>query len=98
MMGAWEPVMPEAPGTISEASFIAFDEAMKGYTGLDLVPFATLGTQVVSGTNYRYLCAGQTVSQDASTSLYVVDVYQDLDGKSKITNVAYFDLLAYIGS
>ena len=42
---------------------------MENYTGLDLVPQATLGSQVVAGTNYRYLCAGQPVVQDPSTSL-----------------------------
>ena len=74
----------------------AFDDAMEGSAGLDLVPQATLGSQVVAGTNYRYLCAGQPVVQDPSTSLYIVDVYSDLDGKSQISDVKYFDLLSYI--
>ena len=96
LVGAWEVVMPEGPAVISETSWIAFDDAMEGSAGLDLVPQATLGSQVVAGTNYRYLCAGQPVVQDPSTSLYIVDVYSDLDGKSQISDVKYFDLLSYI--
>lgn len=98
MVGAWEVVNPEEPGVVSEAAMLAFEKASKTYTGMNFDILAVLGTQVVAGTNYKVLCAGAQVTADPETepSLYVVDVYEDLEGASEITDVSYFNLLGYI--
>ena len=99
LVGAWEVVMPEAPAVLPEDAWVAFDTAFESYAndkGLDLIPVASLGSQLVSGTNYRILCAGQESASKPATSLYVVDVYAPLQGDPEFTSVNYFDLLSYI--
>lgn len=94
-VGAWSVLMPEAPLVLPEDAWIAFDTADEGYEDLDLVPVASLGSQVVSGANYRVLCAGQATESDPA-SLYIVDVYAPAQGSPSFTSVSFFDLLSYI--
>ena len=54
-------------------------------------PAAVLATQVVSGTNYAYLCR-LIPAGDYQPAWKVAVVYQDLDGNSKMTSVRDFDL------
>ena len=61
-------------------------------------PVALLGTQIVSGTNYRILCSGTTVTADPVTSLYVVDVYEDLQGAAEVKDIQLIDLTKYAGA
>ena len=39
----------------------------------------------------------ETVTETPVSALYIVDVYQDLEGNAEITNCAVLDLLSYIG-
>lgn len=110
--GAWEICMPDAPGTISEAAYFAFDTATSdadNVQNLDLVPIVALGAQTASpGMNYRYLCGGEPMTTESSssseetegltTSLYIVDVYAASTDKAEVTTLKYFDLLSYIES
>lgn len=84
-------ILPEAVQT-------AFDKATTDYTGMDLVPVAYIGNQVVAGMNYALLCEGTTVTAEPETSLKVAIIYHDLEGNAEITNVADFDLTAYTQS
>ncbi len=43
--------------------------------------FAFLGTQVVSGTNYAYICNITNYQSEPATQLCTVTVYKDLEGK-----------------
>lgn len=43
------------------------------------------GSQTVAGTNYCFLCRGRAVVPGAKADYELVYVYQDLDGKAKIT-------------
>ena len=94
-VGAWSVLMPEAPLVLPENAWIAFDDADEGFDDLDLVPIASLGSQVASGTNYRVLCAGQATESDPA-SLYIVDVYAPANGSPTFSSMSYFDLLSYI--
>lgn len=71
-------------------------EALEENVGLTLSPIAVLGTQIVSGINYRILAYGTPVVPNAITSLKVVDVYSDAEGNTSITNISDFDLNSYI--
>lgn len=73
----------------------AFTKAVENYDGVELNPIALLGTQVVSGTNYMYLCTSTPVTQNPKTSYAIVVVYKDLKGKSEITSVEDFDYTKY---
>jgi hypothetical protein len=87
-----DPVDIELP----DDAAAAFATGGENYVGVDLHPIALLATQVVAGTNYRILCSGAVVAPDAPQQLYVVDVYEDLDGGAEYTSVGLFDLLAYV--
>ena len=81
----------EASAPIPEAVKNALDSNM----GLSLTPTAVIGTQLVAGRNYRMLAYGTLVTETPTTSIYVVEVYEMLDGTAEITNIAAFDIDAY---
>lgn len=70
----------------------AFDSALEGLTGVDYQPMALLGRQVVSGTNYAILCHGSTVTAEPVNNIYVVFVYEDLEGKASVNNIVCLNL------
>lgn len=70
----------------------AFDKAMEGFAGVGYTPLALLGTQVVAGTNYLYLCTGTMVTAQPVTDLYVVKVYQDLEGNAEVLGAGKIEL------
>lgn len=95
-VGAWEIKAPAEGAKLSdERAEQAFEKAAAEYVGVGLTPIALLGTQVVAGTNYKILCYGQTVTAEPVSALYVVDIYEDLEGNAEITSVEVFDLLHY---
>lgn len=67
-----------------------FDEACEN-SGKTLTPAALLGTQVVAGTNYAFLCADEG-------KISVAIVYEALDGKAEITSVKQIDITAFTGT
>ena len=75
-------------GAIDETAQAAFDNAMETLLGVNYTPVALLGTQVVSGTNYCFLCEAAVVSPDAQPYYAVVKVYEDLEGKTEILEIA----------
>lgn len=54
----------------------------KGYNYTHYEPIALLGTQVVSGTNYLYLCKSTWTDYQENVSFVLLQIYQDLSGKS----------------
>ena len=98
LVGGWTVPLPETAATLPENAQAAFDKAQQGYTGVGFTPIALLGTQVVSGANYLFLCDGTKVIENPAAELYVVTVYQDPQGNAEITSVEAFDLLYYIGN
>lgn len=74
--------------TITKEVQKAFDKATKEYAGTKLEPIALVGTQVVSGTNYKLLCKSTAVTPNAKAQFVIATVYQSLDGSAEITDVA----------
>ena len=97
IVGGWT-VSEDNGGILPDDAQKAFDDALKEYTGTSLKPIALLATQLVSGTNYRVLCNGTAVTPDAKPSLYVADIYSDLNGHSQISDVRNLKLTSYAGS
>ena len=95
-VGAWKVAEPEEPAELPEKAQAAFEKASANWVGVGFSPIALLGTQIVAGTNYKVLCYGTTVTKDPVTSLYVIDIYEDLNGEAKITDAELFDLTEYI--
>ncbi len=74
-------------GVITEAAQEAFDKATKP-GGMTYTPVSLLGTQVVAGINYAFLCDGQpTDDESAPTRSYKIIVYADLEGNAEITSI-----------
>ncbi len=96
LVGAWEVREPSNAAVLAEDAHEAFAKASKNYDGVNLAPVAQLGTQVVAGTNYLVLCQGAPVIQNAKPTLYVAQVYADLEGNAEFTSVQPLDLLAYV--
>lgn len=98
VVGGWavSPQLTDETIAIPEEAASAFAAGGEGYVGLDLSPLALLATQVVAGTDYRILCVGAPTVSGAEPRLYVVDVHEDLEGRAGFTDVATFDLLAYV--
>lgn len=74
-----------------------FSKATNTLTGMTYNPIAVLGTQVVSGNNYAILCFGSpSVKQsDSVTNVYLLTIYEDLDGNSEIKSICYINLSDY---
>ena len=77
---------------LSETAQSAFDKAMETLVGVNYTPVALLGTQIVSGTNYCFLCEAAVVSPDAQPYYAIVSVYEDLQGSASVLNIVAMDI------
>ncbi len=73
--------------TVTKAKKKIFKKATKELVGVQYTPIAYLGSQVVAGTNHLYLCKLKAVLEDVETGYALVYVYQDLDGKAKVSKI-----------
>ena len=83
--GGWTPA---EDFTLTEDQKAIFDKAMSELVGVNYVPIACLGTQVVAGTNYCFLAQGTVVYPDATPKYMLVYVYADLTGGANVMNIA----------
>ncbi len=83
-VGGW--ALPESPKVPAEAAE-ALEKALSGLVGAKYTPVAFLGSQLVSGTNYKLLCGVAPVVPDPVETWAVVTVYKDLQGNASITDV-----------
>ena len=88
MTGGWQSA--EHPEMTEEIRDI-FEKGTEKLIGVNYVPVACLGTQVVAGTNYAVLCQGTAVYPDAKPEWKVVFLYKALDGTVTVLNIADFD-------
>ena len=96
LLGGWEVTGSGKPGALTAESEQALSDALAGVSGVTYMPIVLLGTQVVSGMNYKFLCYGTASENNPATNLYVVTVYQDASGKSELSSSELFDLNACV--
>ena len=84
LSGGWQ--RPEN-NEISPEARAAFDKAMENLTGVDYEPKSLLGTQVVAGMNYCFLCKATVVYPGAEPYDALVYIYADLQGNAEITDI-----------
>ncbi len=89
LLGGWTP---SADPAVTEEIREIFDKGMEGLVGVNYVPVAFLGSQVVAGTNYAILCQAAVVVPDAQPFYAIVYLYQDLEGNVSILNIAELDI------
>jgi hypothetical protein len=93
LTGGWNVEIPGKAIMLDEKVQEAFDNATSKITDITYSPIGVLGTQVVAGTNYAILCYGK----GANDGIYVVTLYDGVDGTQKIINSAYLDLAKFNG-
>ncbi|MCR5685993.1 MAG: hypothetical protein K6G81_11350 [Lachnospiraceae bacterium] len=64
-----------------------FKKAFKGFVGSDVTPVAYLASQVVAGTNHKYLCRIKGVYPGAVENYAFVTIYEDLEGNVSINEI-----------
>ena len=92
LAGGWTVNSDIEPAKLPDNAQKAFDKAIAGYEGNELIPMALLGTQVVSGTNYAILCGSAIKTEEPVNVLQVVTIYADLSDNAEITNICTLDL------
>lgn len=93
--GGWQVADDYTTAEIPKEAFEAYDAATAELTGNDLHPMAYLGSQVVAGTNYAFLCHSSLVTAEPVTSIQVVTVYEDLEGNCEVLNINTLDLASF---
>ena len=83
--GGWENNQGSLKLDDNKEAKAAFEKAMQGMVGYKYEVIAYLGSQVVQGTNYAYLCRGTPVVPDAKAEYLILDIYEDLKGNTRIT-------------
>lgn len=88
-----------APGSytdqraLTDADKAIFNEAMKGLVGVTYTP-ESVATQVVAGTNYKFICKGEMRTPDRKTFKAEVTIYQPLPNsgdKPYVTQIVRID-------
>ena len=84
LAGGWT-VAADAAVTDKVTELVA--KALENLDGVDYVPVAYLGSQVVAGTNHAILCRAAAVVPDAIPRWVVMYVYEDLQGNVSVLNI-----------
>lgn len=82
--GGWKTASDQ---TVTPELQEMFDKAMEKLIGVGYRPVSLLETQIVNGTNYRFLCEGTAVYPGAETKTYIITIHQDLDGNAEILEI-----------
>lgn len=80
---------------IPNDALVVYNKAIQDYTAMKVEPVAFLGTQIVSGKNYMYLCKATTGGPNGYTSYKVFIIYNDLEGNASVTSAKDFDIASY---
>ena len=96
LAGGWQTPEQITAAEIPEEAKEAFNKAVEGLTGNELTPMALLGTQVVAGTNYAFLCHSKLATAEAAESIQIVIVYEDLEGNATISGMSNVDVSRYV--
>ena len=94
LMGGWQD-NGDLENTLHIKTNETFNKALNGLTGVAYSPVAVLATQVVAGENYAILATGKSVSAEPISHLYIMNIYEDLDGNSKLNNICGIDLSTF---
>lgn len=93
--GGWSTTLPQKYKILDDKVQTIFTDATNKQVGITYLPIALVGTQLVSGTNYAILCYGTYSDQNATTAIYLVTIYSDLENNNEIISSANIDLAQY---
>lgn len=83
--GGWAAAEDPA---VTDAVTALVAKAQEQLMGVDYVPVAYLGSQVVAGTNHAILCKATTVVPDAQPRWVIMYLYEDLEGNVSVLDIA----------
>lgn len=86
VLGGWTVPFYKEPD-MNDGAYEVFEKAFAEWTGVGFNPFALLGTQVVAGTNYAFLCLATPVVADPNPYWAIVYINEDLEGNANILNI-----------
>ena len=92
LCGGWTP---SADPTVTEELRELFEKGTETLTGASYIPVAYLGSQVVAGTNYAFLCQAVTAypgALETEPSYAMVYLYKDLNGGVSVLSIAEFNV------
>ncbi len=92
LMGGWTP---SDSFEITEENRALFEKGTEKLLGVDYIPVAYLGSQVVAGTNHCFLAQAKVVAPDAQPIYKLVYLYEKLDGTVELLSIADLDLGAF---
>lgn len=97
LAGGWTVNSEYGEAKFPEDALAALNSGLEGLAGANHVPVAYLGSQVVAGMNYAFLCRTTMVTANPVTELSIVKVYHDLEGKDEITQIKSIQIVECIG-
>lgn len=93
LAGGWNVESSGRPyGLFETGDNDIFEKATSTLAGMSYKPLVLVGKQIVSGTNYAVICYGAPTVPDAKEGIYLLTIYEDLDGNGKFLSSAYIDL------
>lgn len=95
VVGGWTAATEFATPTMPDYAKEAFEKATGEIVGATYEAVAYLGSQIVAGTNYAFLCNVTTVTAEPVSALKVVKIYADLEGNVEITDVLDVEITAF---
>lgn len=100
LLGGWQINTDDVEVDMPEEAKEAFDAAMAARSegmldGDNYTPIAYLGSQVVSGTNYAYLCRTEVTDFTLVSSLKLVTVYRGLVSDASVLDVLNVNIEDY---
>ena len=94
LVGGWS-AYTDNPTEIPAEALDALNAALSGLEGCVYKPIALLGTQVVAGTNYCFLCETTVVVPDAQPSYALVYVFDGLEREHELLRVQDIEFSAF---
>ena len=99
MVGGWSINKGHFSPEENKDAMKAFHKAINGLTGYYYEVVAVLGSQVVAGTNYAYLCRGNVVVPDAEPTYLQENAAVSAAFEKAVVNLAgvSYEPIAYLG-
>ena len=74
-------------GTLTDELKDIFSKALEGLTGAKYEPVELVATQVVAGTNYKFLANGTKTTNPVTKGTYYIIIYKDLQGNVELLDI-----------
>ena len=81
-------------GTLTEELTDIFNKALDGLMGATYEPVELVATQVVAGTNYKFLANGTKTTNPITKGTYYITIYKDLQGDVKLLDIETIERLS----